>query len=91
MRRIQTKKGMSQFEVIGYAVLALIVLLVSIFIFTKLSSGPSKTIGEFTDKTTNTDECIKNPDTCQPFKTQGIEDSSEPDDRITTAHNPPAA
>ena len=69
MKQIR-KKAMSNFEIIGYAILAIIVIIVAITIFTKLSKNPSSTLGKIGENTkTNTDSCISNPSSCDPFKT----------------------
>lgn len=65
---IKQKKAMATFEVIGYAILAIVVVIVAVIIFTKLSGGSSKTLDKFSDTTgKNTDDCVANPSSCDPF------------------------
>jgi hypothetical protein len=64
LKKIQ-KKAMSNFEIIGYAVLAIVVLLIAIVIFTKLAKSPSGSIDKVSEnQNKQTDECLKNPANC---------------------------
>ena len=66
-----TKKAMSEFEIIGFAILAIVVIIISVAIFLKFSGAPSQTIGNFANgEASNTNDCIKNPATCVPFQSQ---------------------
>ncbi len=82
MKQIQ-KKAMNSFETIAVAIIVLIVIIVSIAIFTKLTKGPSTTIGNIGDNTAkNTDECIKNPGTCNPLATTSPDESARTQNNI---------
>ncbi len=68
-QKVSGKKAMSEFEVIGFAILALVVIIVCIVIFTKLAGGPANTIGAFSNnENANTNNCITNPSTCNPLQ-----------------------
>lgn len=80
MRKINTKKAMSTFETIGYAILAIVVVLVAIVIFVKLTKGPTNSIETINGGSQKSiDECIKDPTKCGPSTTKEISNINEID------------
>jgi len=64
----QSRRAMSSFEVIGYAILTIVVIIVCVIIFTKLTKGPTDSIGGITTATdTSVQDCKNNPSTCNPL------------------------
>ena len=80
---------MNTFEVIGYAVLAIVVILVCIVVFTKLVKSPSTSISVISDSTTkNVESCKTDPANCDPLgKLSGPVVSFETDVLAIISHN----